>query len=277
MQSVSQKVSYHQRYNVIVTEIFYYIQIIYYVQILSYHSHIFFDTNVFRYTLVLFFSDTNIFKRTNLTCAPKSPKVKWLKLFTHRIIYKENYFPFLFQLCFNFQLYHTSKIQHLSSNIKPNVKKLIRTCSYIQIFSDTDIGSYHIRIICLIQMYWDIHSYNFWSYKYIRIFAHILDICLDINICIKHLYSSHPAVVVICEKFDCKVGSLSQCSNGTGRANAKMPWELVAVGWKKLQILANLTKWVQRLWQGLTNIISKLSLSCWLFSSPNFITFECFP
>ena len=197
MQSVSQKVSYHQRYNVIVTEIFYYIQIIYYVQILSYHSHIFFDTNVFRYTLVLFFSDTNIFKRTNLTCAPKSPKVKWLKLFTHRIIYKENYFPFLFQLCFNFQLYHTSKIQHLTSNIKPNVKNLIQTCSYIQIFSDTDIGSYHIRIICLIQMYWDIHSYNFWSYKYIRIFAHILNICLDINI-FKYLYQTFIFVTPCC-------------------------------------------------------------------------------
>ena len=32
----------------------------------------------------------------------------------------------LCQLCFNILLYHTSKIQHLKSNLKPNIKNLIR-------------------------------------------------------------------------------------------------------------------------------------------------------
>ena len=35
--------------------------------------------------------------------------------------------------------------------------------SYIQIFSDTNIRSYHIRIICLIRIYSDIRSYHFFD------------------------------------------------------------------------------------------------------------------
>ena len=66
--------------------------------------------------------------------------------------------------------------------------------SYIQIFSDTNIRSYHIRIICLIRIYSDIRSYHFFytnifgysfvsffGYKYIQIFVRI-----------ENLYLSHP-------------------------------------------------------------------------------------
>ena len=71
------------------------IRIFEYIQIFS-------DTNICLYHFLIqiysdirlyHFFDTNIFKRKNLTCALKSPKVKWLKLFTHRLIYKQNYFP----------------------------------------------------------------------------------------------------------------------------------------------------------------------------------------
>ena len=89
-------------------------------------------------------------------------------------------FPLLCQLSFNFLLNRKSKIQHLTSNLKPNIKKVYE---YIQIFSYTNIDSYHIRIIFLIQIYSDIclyyffiqiysdiHSYNFWDidiFKYL--------------------------------------------------------------------------------------------------------------
>ena len=59
--------------------------------------------------------------------------------------------------------------------------------SYIRIFSDTNIRSYHIRIICLIRIYSDIRSYHFFDtnifgysfvsffwYEYIRIFVRIV-------------------------------------------------------------------------------------------------------
>ena len=111
----------------------------------------------------------------------------------------------LCQLCFNFLLYHTSKIQPLASNLKLISKILyewyqgvanIRIFEYIRIFSGTNIHSYHIRIIFLMRIYSDIHSYEysfvsysyhfsdtnifgysfvllFW-YKYIRIFVRII-------------------------------------------------------------------------------------------------------
>ena len=75
----------------------------------------------------------------------------------------------------------------LTSNKKPNIKNLIQIYSYIRIFSDTNIRSYHIRIIFLIRIYSDIHSYHFFDtnifgysfvsffwYEYIRIFVRIV-------------------------------------------------------------------------------------------------------
>ena len=63
----------------------------------------------------------------------------------------------------------------------------IRIFEYIRIFSDTNIRSYHIRIIFLMQIYSDIRSYcffdtnifgysfvSFFWYEYIRIFVHIV-------------------------------------------------------------------------------------------------------
>ena len=49
----------------------------------------------------------------NLTCALKSPKVKWLKLFTHRLIYTEKLLPLC---CVNYVLTFCC-ITHLKSNI----------------------------------------------------------------------------------------------------------------------------------------------------------------
>ena len=57
------------------------------------------------------FSDTNIFKRTNLTCATKTQK-----LFTHRLIDKEKLF---FLCCVNYVL---TFIPNLKSNTTPNIK-----------------------------------------------------------------------------------------------------------------------------------------------------------
>ena len=70
----------------------------------------------------------------------------------------------------------------------------IRIFEYIRIFSGTNIRSYHIRIIFLIRIYSDIHSYHFFDMnifgysfvlffgkKYIRIFIRI-----------KNSYSPHP-------------------------------------------------------------------------------------
>ena len=83
-------------------------------------------------------------------------------------------------LCFNFLFCHTSKIWQIYL--------------YIRIFANTNIHSYHIRIIFLIWIYSDIRSYHFFDtnifgysfvsflgYKYIRIFIRI-----------ENLYSSHP-------------------------------------------------------------------------------------
>ena len=50
----------------------------------------------------------------------------------------------------------------------------IRIFEYIRVFSDTNIRSYHIRIIFLIRIYLYIRSYAFFGYEYIRIFVHII-------------------------------------------------------------------------------------------------------
>ena len=113
----------------------------------------------------------------------------------------------LCQLCFNFLLYHTSKIQPLASNLKLISKILyecIRTFEYfpIWIFVRIIFVSFFwyeyirifIRIAFLIRIYSDIRSYHlfdtnifgysfvsFFGYKYIRIFVRI-----------ENLYSPHP-------------------------------------------------------------------------------------
>ena len=113
----------------------------------------------------------------------------------------------LCQLCFNFLLYHTSKIQHLASNLKLISKiwyECIRTFEYfpIRIFVRTIFVSFFwyeyirifVRIAFLIRIYSDIRSYHFFDtnifgysfvsffgYKYIRIFVRI-----------ENLYSPHP-------------------------------------------------------------------------------------
>ena len=113
----------------------------------------------------------------------------------------------LCQLCFNFLLYHTSKIQHLASNLKL-ISKIwyvcIRTFEYfpIRIFVRIIFVSFFwyeyirifVRIAFLIRIYSDIRSYHFFDtnifgysfvsffgYKYIRIFVRI-----------ENLYSPHP-------------------------------------------------------------------------------------
>ena len=104
---------------------------------------------------------------TNLTCAPKSELAQIVH--TQINIQRKITSPSLFQLCFKFLLYHKSKIQHLTSNLKPNIKHLIWIYLYIQIFSDTNIRSYHIHIIFLIRIYSDIHLYHFF---YMNIFRY---------------------------------------------------------------------------------------------------------
>ena len=115
----------------------------------------------------------------------------------------------LCQLCFNFLLYHTSKIQHLASNLKLISKiwyECIRTFEYfpIRIFVRTIFVSFFwyeyirifVRIAFLIRIYSDIRSYHFFDtnifgysfvsffgYKYIRIFVRI-----------ENLYSPHPGI-----------------------------------------------------------------------------------
>ena len=92
--------------------------IIFYTNIFGYSFIRFFDANIFRYSFVWFFYmnkfgysfvsffDTNILKRKILTCAPKSPKVKWLKLFRHRLIYIE-------KLCWvNYVFFYVCCITH---------------------------------------------------------------------------------------------------------------------------------------------------------------------
>ena len=77
------------------------------------HSYNFFDTNIFGYSFVSFYwyeyirifvrivFYTNIFKRKNLTCAPKSSKVKRLKMFTYRLLHREILLP---RCCVNYVL-----------------------------------------------------------------------------------------------------------------------------------------------------------------------------
>ena len=96
---------------------------------------------------------------------------------------------------FNFLLYYTSKIQHLTSNLKLNIKNCLWIYLYIQIFSNTKIHSFHIIFL---QIYLDTHSYyfldtnifgysfvSFLGYKYIQIFVRI-----------ENLYSSKPDLKV---------------------------------------------------------------------------------
>ena len=66
--------------------------------------------------------------------------------------------PFVVSTMFNFLLYYTSKIQHLTSNLKLNIKNCLWIYLYIQIFSNTKIHSYHIIFL----------------YKYIWIFIRIV-------------------------------------------------------------------------------------------------------
>ena len=73
------------------------------------HSHCFFIRIYSDIRLYPFFNTYKYIRITNLICALKSLRVNWLKLFKHRLIYKE-FSPLPF-LCFDFLLYYTSKIQ----------------------------------------------------------------------------------------------------------------------------------------------------------------------
>ena len=95
-----------------VWRIFGYSNIFWYKYLFLSYSYHFFYMNIFGYSFVSFF-DTNIFKRTNLMCAPKSPKDKWLKLFTHRLIFKDKLLPLC---CVNYVLSFCC-ITHQKSNI----------------------------------------------------------------------------------------------------------------------------------------------------------------
>ena len=80
-----------------------------------------------------------------------------------RLMFKERLFPFC---CVNYVLtFCCIHIENPTSSIKSktNIKNLIRMYSYIRIFSDTNIRSYHIRIIFLIRIYSDIRSYCFFD------------------------------------------------------------------------------------------------------------------
>ena len=85
----------------------YHIRIIFLMRIYSdIHSYCFFDTNIFGYSFVSFFwyEYIRIFVRIvfwfkyiqekNLTFAPTGPKDKWVKLFTQRLMFKENLLSF---------------------------------------------------------------------------------------------------------------------------------------------------------------------------------------
>ena len=134
----------------------------------------------------------------------------------------------LCQLCFNFLLYHTSKIQPLASNLKLISKiwyECIRMFEYfpIWIFVRIIFVSFFwyeyirifIRIAFLIRIYSDIRSYHlfdtnifgysfvsFFGYKYIRIFVRI-----------ENLYSPHPVPSRFSgqiRKVDARLGMLSK-------------------------------------------------------------------
>ena len=114
----------------------------------------------------------------------------------------------LCQLCFNFLLYHTSKIQPLASNLKLISKILyefIRTFKYFPIWI-------FVRIIFLIRIYSDVCSYWFFDtnifkysfvtfswYKYIRIF-----VCIEINTNVTLCYTvtAFSGIIPICSKLD---------------------------------------------------------------------------
>ena len=106
----------------------------------------------------------------------------------------------LCQLCFNFLLYHTSKIQPLASNLKLISKILyecIRTFEYfpIWIFVRIIFVSFFwyeyirifIRIIFLIRIYSDIRSYRF---LYINIFEYSF---------VSKIYIRHTLLLVLTE------------------------------------------------------------------------------
>ena len=112
----------------------------------------------------------------------------------------------LCQLCFNFLLYHTSKIQPLASNLKLISKiwyKCIRTFEYfpiwificiILVFFWYKYIRIFIRIAFFIRIYSEIHSYhlfdtNIFGYSFVSFFGNKY---IRIFIRIKNLYSPHP-------------------------------------------------------------------------------------
>ena len=78
----------------------YYIHIIFWIRIYSdIRSYCFSDTNIYGYSFVSFLIRIHSGEKSNL-CA-KSPKVKWLKLVTHRLIYNKKLLPLC---CVNYVL-----------------------------------------------------------------------------------------------------------------------------------------------------------------------------
>ena len=91
-------------------------------------------------------------------------------VYTHINIQRKITSPLLCQLCFKFLLYHTSKIQHLTSNITPTSKIWYK---YICIFEYFPIQIF-VRVI-FVSFFWYKYILIFiriiFLYEYIRIFA----------------------------------------------------------------------------------------------------------
>ena len=88
--------------------IFKYIRIFSDTNIRSYHIRIIFLYEYIQIFVRIVFLFEYI-QEKNLTFAPAGPKINVQRKITSIL---------LCQLCFNFLLYHTSKIQHLASNLK---------------------------------------------------------------------------------------------------------------------------------------------------------------
>ena len=86
---------------------------------------------------------TNISEKKSSLCAKKSTSEMAQIVHIKINIQRKFTFPLLCQLCLNFLLYHTSKIQHVKSNLKPNIKIWYK---YICIFEYFPIWIY-VRII----------------------------------------------------------------------------------------------------------------------------------
>ena len=81
-----------------------------YSDIRSYHFFIQIYSDIRSYRFLI-----RIYSREKI-CALKSPKIKWLKLFTHRLIYKEKLLPLC---CVNYVLtFYCITHQNPTSNIK---------------------------------------------------------------------------------------------------------------------------------------------------------------